>query len=161
MCYLTPVATQRLQAFPSTDSSVLSLMANLFTQRSLDRNEPPLSLDLFPQSSSRDWRLETAISSAAEHGVLKPSSDHDLHAGCDRLNVSLLRVRVIVLALAFLSRTMSSFILACHVHFFSTLFPHANLIAIMPFTALTTGFSIRPLGKRCCRTSFTVTIAPP
>ena len=104
--------TQRLQAFPSTDSSVLSLMANLFTQRRLDRNDPPLSLDLFPQSSSRDWRLETAISSAAEHGVLKPSCDHDLLAGCDRLNVSLLRVRALVLALACLSRV---FILTCHV----------------------------------------------
>lgn len=74
-------------------------MANLFTQRSLDRNESSkLSLDLLFPHSSRDWRLETTISSAAEHGVLKNPIDHDLHAGFEHANASLLQVNVLTRA---------------------------------------------------------------
>lgn len=89
---ITHVLSQRLQAFPTTDSSVLSLMTNLFTQRSLDRNEPPLCSDLFLKSSTRDWRLETTISSAAQHGVLKPPTYNDTHSISEHANASLKQV---------------------------------------------------------------------
>jgi hypothetical protein len=92
---VTHFIAQRLQASPTTDSSILSSMANLFTLRSLVRNEPPVPSLLFPESSaSKDWRLETTISSAAEHGMLKPPIHDDPHALPEHANASLLQVHL-------------------------------------------------------------------
>jgi len=62
--YLPPTRlfAQRLQAFPSTDTSVLSLMANLFTQRSLGGGVQQHAA-LVASTSKMDWRLETTVGS--------------------------------------------------------------------------------------------------
>jgi len=67
--YLPPTRlfAQRLQAFPSTDTSVLSLMANLFTQRSLGGGVQQHAA-LVASTSKMDWRLETTVGSGGVCG---------------------------------------------------------------------------------------------
>jgi hypothetical protein len=118
-------------------------MANLFTQRSLERNESLESVELFSKKSTRDWRLETNIVSASEHGLLKVSAGRDFFEASEYINAALAQVAALKVLFPGINFSLAPSLI-------STLFLLPSFRATMLFMESTTAFFVLLPGMRNC-----------